>query len=222
MIKMLTANADHYPTEALRMAYVDNCIDGETYKYLAARLRIDARKPFATAKEMFEVLQKAYGNVNQTHTAMNKFQDLKMTKDFNNFWAKFQVLASKLDHNKATLISELKYKLTLSLSWAMADGVSWPTDIHEYAKQCQQMYQDLKDIKIQMPVANFAGNQYNWGTNANTNTNSNTNTKTVNCSKRPVHSSYSRLSSVVLNPAITTCPARSKATRLTKKEIAKL
>ena len=145
-----------------------------------------------------------------------------MTKDFNNFWVKFQVLASKLDHNKATLISKLKYKLTPSLSWAMAGGVSWPTDIHEYAKQCQQMYQDLKAIKIQMPVANFAENQYNWGTNANTNTNTNTNTKTVKCSKHPVHSSYSRFFSVVLNPAIATCPARSKAIRLTKKEIAKL
>ena len=39
---------------------------------------------------------------------------------------------SKLDHNEATLISELKYKLTPSLSWAMAGDVSWPKDIYEY------------------------------------------------------------------------------------------
>ena len=64
---------------------------------------------------MFKVLQKAYGDVNQAYTAMNKFRDLKMTKDFNSFWAKFQILASKLDHNESTLISELKFKLTLSL-----------------------------------------------------------------------------------------------------------
>ena len=63
---------------------------------------------------------------------MNKFRDLKITKDFNSFWVKFQVLASELDHNEATLISELKYKLTLSLSRAMAGGVSQPKDIHEY------------------------------------------------------------------------------------------
>ena len=79
---------------------------------------------------------------------MNKFWDLKMTKDFNSFWAKFQVLASELDHNEATLISKLKYKLTLSLSRAMAGDVSLPTDIHEYAKQYQQMHQGLKDIEI--------------------------------------------------------------------------
>ena len=56
-----------------------------------------------------------------------------MTKDFNSFWAEFQVLASELDYNKSTLIIELKYKLTLSLSRAMADGVSRPKDLHEYA-----------------------------------------------------------------------------------------
>ena len=140
MVKKLTANADHYPTEALRMTYVDSRVDKEAYKHLAARSRIGAQKPFATTKEMFEVLQKTYGNVNQQYTAMNKFRDLKMTKDFNSFWAEFQVLASELDHNESTLISELKFKLTPSLSQAMAGGVSQPTDIHEYAKQCQQAY----------------------------------------------------------------------------------
>ena len=89
MVKKLTANADYYPTEALRMAYFDNCMDGEAYKHLAAKSKIGAQKPFATAEEMFEVLQKTYGNVSWAHTAMNKFQDLKMTKDFNSFWAEF-------------------------------------------------------------------------------------------------------------------------------------
>ena len=135
MIKKLIANIDHYPTEALRMAYVNNHVDGEAYKYLAARLRIGAWKLFATAKKMFEVLQKAYDNVNWAHTAMNKFWDLKMMKNFNSFWAEFQVLVSKLDYNEVTLISKLKYKLTSLLSQAMADGVSQPKDIHGYAQQ---------------------------------------------------------------------------------------
>ena len=140
MVKKLIANANHYPTEALRMAYVDSRVDKEAYKHLAARLRIGTRKPFATVEEMFEVLQKAYGDVNWTHTAMNKFRDLKMMKDFNSFWAEFQILASELDHNEATLISELKYKLTPSFSQAMTGGVSWLKDIHEYAQQCQLAY----------------------------------------------------------------------------------
>ena len=99
-------------------------MDGNAYKHLAARSRISAKKLFATVKKMFEVLQKAYSNVNQQHMVMNKFKDLKMTKDFNSFWAEFQVLASKLSHNKTTLVSELKYKQTSLLSQTMVSGVS--------------------------------------------------------------------------------------------------
>ena len=64
MVKKLTVNVDHYPTEALCMAYVNSCMDRETYKHLAARSRIGAWKPFATAEKMFKVLQKAYRDVN--------------------------------------------------------------------------------------------------------------------------------------------------------------
>ena len=56
MTKKLAANTDHYNTKILCMAYVDSCVDNNTYKHLAARSRIGARKPFATAEEMFKVL----------------------------------------------------------------------------------------------------------------------------------------------------------------------
>ena len=223
MVKKLTANADHYPTKALRMSYVNSRVDREAYKYLAARSKIGAQKPFATVEEMFEVLQKAYGNINRAHTAMNKFWDLKMMKDFNSFWTKFQVLASELDHNKATFISELKYKLTLLLSRALPSGVSWPKDIHEYAQQCQLAYQDLKDIELQIPVANFGGNQYNWRTNTNMSisTNAKTTGPQANRNERSANSLYSRPLSVALNSA-STRPTCSEATRLTREEIVKL
>ena len=134
MTKILVANANHYLTKALRMAYVDSRVDGNAYKHLAARSRIGARKPFATVEEMFEILQKAYGDSNHVHMAANKFCDLKMTEDFNSFWTEFQVLASELDYNKVMLIGELKYKLTPLLFWAMTGGVSRPKDIYKYAK----------------------------------------------------------------------------------------
>ena len=89
MAKKLAVNIDHYDTKALRMAYVNNHVDSNAYKHLAAKLRIGTRKPFAIAEKMFKVLQKAYNDVNWQHTAMNKFRDLKMTKDFNSFWAEF-------------------------------------------------------------------------------------------------------------------------------------
>ena len=56
MVMKLIANANHYPTKALCMAYIDSRVDEEAYKHLAARLRIGAQKPFATVKEIFKVL----------------------------------------------------------------------------------------------------------------------------------------------------------------------
>ena len=37
IVKKLSANANHYPTKALCMAYVNSRVDGEAYKHLAAR-----------------------------------------------------------------------------------------------------------------------------------------------------------------------------------------
>ena len=56
MVKKLATNADHYDTKTLHMAYVDSHLDSNIYKHLVARLRIGARKQFAIAEEMFEVL----------------------------------------------------------------------------------------------------------------------------------------------------------------------
>ena len=146
-----------------------------------------------------------------------------MTKDFNSFWAEFQVLASELDHNKSILISELKFKLTSLLFRAMAGDVSQPKNIHKYVKQCQEAYQDLKDIKIQTSAANIAGNWYNQETNMNTSTNTGTNAKTANRNERSTNSLYSHLpSSVASNSAVTMRLMRSKTTRLTWEKIAKL
>ena len=140
MVKKLNANTNYYSTKALCMTYINSRVNEKAYKHLAARSRISTWKPFVTAKKMFEVLQKAYRDFNQKNIAMNKFQDLKMTKDFNSFWAEFKVLASELDYNKSTLITKFTYKLTPLLFRAMAGDVSQPKDLHEYTQQCQLAY----------------------------------------------------------------------------------
>ena len=224
MAKELAVDIDHYDIKALRMAYMNNHVDSNVYKHLAAKSRIGARKPFATAEKMFKVLQKAYSDVNWQHTAMNKFRDLKMIKDFNSFWAEFQVLASELDYNESTLINELKFKLTPLLSQAMADGVSQPKDIYKYAKQCQEAYQNLKDIEIQTLIANFIRNWYNQrlNTNANTNISTNANAKMTNHSEHPANFSYNHPPPAASNPTVAMHLACSKATKLTKEKIVKL
>ena len=103
--------------------------------------------------------------------------------------------------------------------------MSQPKDIHKYAQQCQLAYQDLKNIKLQTPAANFGGNRYQE-TNTNTNTSTSTSPKTAgqqtNCNEWPANFWYSRPFFVALNLAVATRPACSKATRLTREKIAKL
>ena len=85
MAKKLATNMDHYDTKALCIAYVNSRVDGNAYKHLTARSKIGACKLFAIAEEMFEILQKAYRDSNCTYIAVNKFCDLKITRDFNSF-----------------------------------------------------------------------------------------------------------------------------------------
>ena len=49
MRSKLTANADHYNTEALKMSYVENRVGGTASKHLAPRLRGNAVNAYTTA-----------------------------------------------------------------------------------------------------------------------------------------------------------------------------
>ena len=106
----------------------------------------------------------------------------------------------------------------------MADSVSRPKDIYKYAKQCQETYQDLKDIEIRTLVANFVRNWYNQrlNTNANTNIDTNANAKMTNHSECPANFSYNRPPPTASNPTVAMHLVRSKATKLTKEKIVKL
>ena len=56
----LLANEDHMPTEILRKAYVENRVNGDAMRHMEARLRKGAVKPFETAEEMLELLERIY------------------------------------------------------------------------------------------------------------------------------------------------------------------
>ena len=140
MRSKLAANDDHMPTELLKKAYVENRVGGEAMGHLEPRLQKGAMKPFLTAEEMFDQLERTYGDPNRKQTAMNDFRSLRQgSKDFNTFWAEFQRLAAELDHNEATLISELKHKLSWGMNRQLATGAEAPTDLYEFAHKCQRL-----------------------------------------------------------------------------------
>ena len=108
MRSKLLANEDHMPTEILRKAYVENRVNGDAMRHMEARLRKGAAKPFETAEEMLELLERIYGDPNRKHTAMKAFRALRMgSKDFNSFWSDFQRLSSELDYSPSLLMNSL-------------------------------------------------------------------------------------------------------------------
>lgn len=72
----LSANHDHYPTESLRMGYVENQVGGAASKHLALRLRERSTNAFTSADELFEVLERVYADPNRRHTALTEFRKL--------------------------------------------------------------------------------------------------------------------------------------------------
>ena len=76
MKSKLNANADYYPTENLRMAYLATRVEGTASLHLAPRMRDDAKNPFITAEKIMEILKKVFGDSNRRQTAINDYRKL--------------------------------------------------------------------------------------------------------------------------------------------------
>ncbi|KAN0069292.1 hypothetical protein V8E54_012307 [Elaphomyces granulatus] len=71
----LEANADHYNTEVLRIAYVENRTGGKAAKHLRPRLRVNAVNPYITAEEMLKHLESIFQDPNREANSKREFRD---------------------------------------------------------------------------------------------------------------------------------------------------
>ena len=144
----LTANADHYPTEELKMAYLASRAEGTANLHLAPRLRPTAANKFSTAEEMLEALDRVFGDPHRRQTAMNSFRKLyQKDKDFNTFWSEFQRLAAELETmTPEFLLDEFRDKVNTELKKAMVT-VDIP-DVYELAQKCQEWDRRIQQNKI--------------------------------------------------------------------------
>jgi hypothetical protein len=153
----LKANHDHYPTEDLRMGYVENRVGGTAIKHLAPRLRASATNPYKTSDEMLETLEKVYRDPDRRTTALQEFRKLYQgNRDFNSFWAEFQRLAAEVDYSPETLIDELRNKVSVDLEYAIITETD-PVDVYALARKCQQYdinIQRLKARESRIPARN--------------------------------------------------------------------
>src|SRR5271168_3581402 len=137
MRSKLTANADHYNTEALKKSYVENRVGGIASKHLAPRLRENAVNAYTTAAQMLETLERVYADPDRRFTSLMSFRKLYQGRqDFNTFWAEFQRLSAELDFSQETLIDELRNKVSAELERALITELN-PDTVQELARKCQ-------------------------------------------------------------------------------------
>jgi hypothetical protein len=80
----LAANADHFPTAALRLAAVKGWCGGEAANHLIHCSKPDSNDPYTDAEDVIQHLKLIYDDVNKEEKAKAKFHKLIM-KSYDNF-----------------------------------------------------------------------------------------------------------------------------------------
>lgn len=138
MQNKMAVNEATMHTHELKRKYVQSQVGGNALAHVKSRLGSDTTRPFATADEMFAVVEAGFGDLNRQPNARAAYRALRQgTKDFSVFWAEFQLLASELDNAEDTLIDNLIDKSHHSIQQQLATGGEDSTNLVELAKRCQ-------------------------------------------------------------------------------------
>jgi len=117
MENKLLANKDHYPNEAIHIAYVQNCVEGTAADHLTLWICRETINHFKTADKMFCHLKSIFQDPNWLNNAKFQFHQLKMniTDSYHNFLTKFLHLAGEAQISKSEYKEELFHWLTQKL-----------------------------------------------------------------------------------------------------------
>ncbi len=148
MKNKLIANADHYATEILKMAYIENRTGGDAAQHLAPRLREGAANKFTTADEMFKHLENVYLDPNRLQTAKTDFRKLVMRKNdnFHEFLTKFLHLAGEANIPEDDYKYEMNTKLAFDLQKAVVTNFISSSSFNEFSAHCSQVFHTLQNI----------------------------------------------------------------------------
>lgn len=167
MRNKLTANADLYDTETIRMAYVQRLVGGKAASHLRPRVMKNTKNPFRSADEMMDLLEERYKDPNRQNTALNAFRNLYQNKSsFREFWAEFLSLTAELDMTNDTLIYELRNRMDgdMARHLVTVEGIK---TVYDLARKCQ-LYED--NMKIIRPRRDANSTPAATGKNGNTTT----------------------------------------------------
>ena len=146
--KKFKANADHYDTEELRMAYVSNLVKLPAKDYLRVQENPDHPQAFQTAEEMLEVLKRSIGKSKEQrrNEARQEYRSLyQKDREFSGFWADFQRLSSELNKDKEDMLEDLRDRISPDLQRAtLAETFE---DVYAFAEKCSTLEPRLNTLR---------------------------------------------------------------------------
>jgi Zinc knuckle len=145
----LEANADHYDTPKMRMAYVVGRTKGEARQHLMPRMKKGSPDRYQDAADLFEHLETVYNDPNRTLVAREKLRKLflRQSDKFHTFLSEFLRLAAETKIPKDEWKEELHRRLTVELqkmTAAKLDEESTP--FKDFADHCSRMASRLAII----------------------------------------------------------------------------
>ena len=115
----LRVNADYYPTEDDKIAYIFDRTEGDAATHLEPRMT-DNLNPFKNAGEVLEYLRTIYVDPHRELNAREEYRTLIMGRlDFHDFHTKFRQLATRAAIPTASWKDDLFSKLTFDMQRAL-------------------------------------------------------------------------------------------------------
>jgi transposase-like protein len=157
----LEANADHFPTERMKMAYIEGRLGGKASMDLQPYLRDTYPNQITTASKLMEHLYCEYLDTNVKEDSLSAFIKLKYQPgtDFKEFKNEFVRLAGEIRRHKDTWKEELNTRLPASLQIAMTrDYVDDAVDFEQFSRMASAIIVSWKRSKqSQNPRSNTPG-----------------------------------------------------------------
>jgi len=117
----LDANADHYPTEKIRIAYVVSRLEDDADQQTYAKRRVDASSLYQSLSELLKHLEGIYEDQDLIRKCRREYVALKqLNKPFSSFYSEFTRISSFLNYDDVTLMDDIQNKINNRLQDALS------------------------------------------------------------------------------------------------------
>jgi len=117
----LDANADHYPTEKIRIAYVVSRLEGDADQQTYAKRRVDAPSLYQSLSELLKHLKGIYEDQDLIRKCRREYVALKqLNKPFSFFYSEFTRIFSFLNYDDTILMNDIQDKINNRLQDALS------------------------------------------------------------------------------------------------------